>query len=98
MIKSIVARVSFRCCQEPDGAGASDPLLTVEKLNSASWYRQRVAHPCRASARAIGGACYKQNPFALFSRTWRQPHACVRGGYGRLGYYRCERRNMAGET
>jgi hypothetical protein len=36
------------------------------KLNGASWYRQRVAHPCRANAPALGGACYKENPFALF--------------------------------
>jgi len=36
------------------------------KLNSAIWHWQRVAHPCTAKAPALGGACYKEDPFALF--------------------------------
>src|SRR5262245_23149441 len=59
--------------------------------------QQRVAHACRANAPALGGACYKQNTFALFYESVAVA-TCLGGGCGRLGYYRCERRNMAGET
>jgi hypothetical protein len=36
------------------------------KSNSEIRHRQRVAHPCRSDAPALGAACYKENPFALF--------------------------------
>src|SRR5262249_48634480 len=63
MINSIVVHARFDAARNHMECGPATRLLP---MNGASWYPATRAHPCRANAPALGGACYKENPFALF--------------------------------
>src|SRR6516225_2032403 len=50
--------IRFRRCRNDMERGLSTHFLP-SKSNSEIRLRQRVAHPCRSNAPALGGACYK---------------------------------------